>query len=115
MRNKNIFLNSKSNIKTDQHISGRSKNCYEVKRRLGDSATTTDGEYDLEVEVGEGERRVIKVYCHLMNTSSPREFLSLPATSNVMDNYSHIYSRRLIRPDVCSKKEYENQGPRTVR
>ena len=82
-----------------------------MKRRLGDSATTTDGEYDLEVEVGEGERRVIKVYCHLMNTSSPREFLTLP-TTNMMNNFSHIYSRRLILPNVCSQ---EDQGPRNVR
>ena len=81
-----------------------------MKTRLGEAGR--DGEYELEVG---GEGRLVRVYCHLMNTSSPREFLSLPATSNVMDNYSHIYSRRLIRPDVCSKKEYENQGPRTVR
>ena len=108
MLNKNIFLNSKSNIKTDQHISGGSKNCYQVKTRLGGSSSTPDGEYELEVE-----GRLIRVYCHLMNTSSPREFITLPATK-VLDNYSHIYSRRLILPNVCSQ-EGEDQGPRNVR
>ena len=70
-----------------------------MKTRLGDSSR--DGEY--EMEVGE-EGRLVRVYCHLMNTSSPREFLTLPAT-NMMDNYSHIFSRRLTLPNVCSQKE----------
>ena len=79
-----------------------------MKTRLGGSSSTTDGEYELEVE-----GRLIRVYCHLMNTSSPREFLTLPA-SNVLDNYSHIYSRRLILPNVCSQAG-EGEGPRNVR
>ena len=58
-------------------------------------------------EVGEG--RMIMVYCHLMNTSQPREYITLPASQRV-ENYSHIYSRRLIRPNLCSQNE--DQGPR---
>ena len=78
-----------------------------MKTRLGDSSR--DGEYEMEVG---GEGRLVRVYCHLMNTSSPREFLTLPAT-NLMDNYSHIFSRRLTLPNVCSQKEAP--GARNVR
>ena len=63
------------------------------------------------MEVG-GEGRLVRVYCHLMNTSSPKEFITLPAT-NMMDNYSHIFSRRLILPNICSQDE--DQEPRNVR
>ena len=110
MRYKNISLNSKLNIESDQHIAGRSKNCSEVKTRLGGSAP--DGEYEMEVGEGEREGRLIMVYCHLMNTSRPREYITLPA-SQMMENYSHIFSRRLIQPNVCSQSD--NHGPRTLR
>ena len=78
-----------------------------MKTRLGDSSR--DGEYEMEVG---GEGRLVRVYCHLMNTSSPREFLTLPATK-LMDNYSHIFSRRLTLPNVCSQEEAS--GARNVR
>ena len=78
-----------------------------MKTRLGEASR--DGEYELEVG---GEGRLVRVYCHLMNTSSPREFITLPAT-NMMDNYSHIFSRRLILPNICSQDE--DEGPRNVR
>lgn len=35
----------------------------------------------------------MKVYCHGMNTSSPKEFITLPA--GVQNNYAHIYAKRL--------------------
>ena len=35
----------------------------------------------------------IKVYCHGMNTSSPKEFITLP--SGVQNNYAYIYAKRL--------------------
>lgn len=35
----------------------------------------------------------MKVYCHGMNTSSPKEFVTLPA--GVQNNYAYIYAKRL--------------------
>lgn len=35
----------------------------------------------------------MKVYCHGMNTSSPKEFITLPA--GVQNNYAYIYAKRL--------------------
>ena len=35
----------------------------------------------------------MKVYCHGMNTSSPKEFLTLPA--GVQNNYAYIYAKKL--------------------
>lgn len=35
----------------------------------------------------------MKVYCHGMNTSTPKEFVTLPA--GVQNNYAYIYAKRL--------------------
>lgn len=52
---------------------------------------SSDGEYLIYVR-SECDTP-IKVYCHGMNTSSPKEFITLP--SGVQNNYAYIYAKRL--------------------
>ena len=39
------------------------------------------------------------VYCHDMNTTLPREYLTLPRGER--ENYSEVFGMRLISPDTC--------------
>ena len=41
----------------------------------------------------------MSVYCHNMNTSTPKEFISLP--SGERENYSEVFGMRLLNPDIC--------------
>ncbi|XP_065566975.1 A disintegrin and metalloproteinase with thrombospondin motifs 9-like isoform X2 [Artemia franciscana] len=65
--------------------------CLDIKERL---RIRRDGEYMLHV----GGKNV-SIYCHDMNTSSPREFLTL--INGERDNYSEYYDKRLRKPDNC--------------
>ncbi|XP_065567127.1 A disintegrin and metalloproteinase with thrombospondin motifs 9-like isoform X4 [Artemia franciscana] len=65
--------------------------CLDIKERL---KIRRDGEYMLHV----GGKNV-SIYCHDMNTSSPREFLTL--IKGERDNYSEYYDKRLRKPDSC--------------
>ena len=51
----------------------------------------TDGEYLIYVR--SKCNTPMKVYCHGMNTSTPKEFVTLPA--GVQNNYAYIYAKRL--------------------
>ncbi|XP_046444849.1 A disintegrin and metalloproteinase with thrombospondin motifs 9-like isoform X3 [Daphnia pulex] len=53
-----------------------------------------DGPYTLIVA-----GKNMTIYCHLMNTSSPLEYLTL--TTGHQDNYAEVYDKTLIRPDSC--------------
>lgn len=57
-------------------------------------APLPDGAYTLIVA-----GKNITIYCHLMNTSSPLEYLTL--TTGHQDNYAEVYDKTLIRPDNC--------------
>ena len=52
---------------------------------------STDGEYVIYVRPE--CNTPMKVYCYGMNTSSPKEFVTLPA--GVQNNYAYIYAKRL--------------------
>ena len=80
-------------------MTGGVRNCREVQERLGPGQ---DGERLVVVDGKE-----ISVYCHGMDTSNPREFISLTKTE-MMDNYSEIFSRRLLRPEKCSPRHSRN-------
>lgn len=60
--------------------------CADVQRQ---HASRTDGPYLLLV----GGRN-ITIYCHLMNTSSPKEYLTLP--SGHLNNYAEIYDKAYV-------------------
>ena len=49
----------------------------------------------------------IKVYCHGLNTSQPKEYLTLPAGGD--DNYAFIYAKRLLRRPYSAR--YKCSGP----
>ncbi|KAG1667923.1 A disintegrin and metalloproteinase with thrombospondin motifs 9 [Nymphon striatum] len=66
-------------------------NCKDVQKRL---YNYRDGEYYLFVQ---GKK--VKMYCASMNTSSPREYITL--ASGQTENYSEIYSKRLLQPKSC--------------
>ena len=77
---------------------GGYSSCLDLKQRSG---VTVDGEYQLLVA-----GRNISIYCDGLNTSTPREYLTLP--SGHEENYSEIYGRRLVTPSSCP-----NNGTRT--
>lgn len=60
--------------------------CLEAKRYF---ETTRDNEYMLVV----GGRNM-KIYCHGMATSEPKEYLTLPA--GYRENYAEIYDKRSV-------------------
>ncbi|XP_045034330.1 A disintegrin and metalloproteinase with thrombospondin motifs 9 isoform X2 [Daphnia magna] len=71
--------------------------CKDVLMRSGGKdrkAPLPDGPYALIVA-----GKNITIYCHLMNTSSPLEYLTL--TTGHQDNYAEVYDKTLIRPDNC--------------
>ena len=41
----------------------------------------------------------VSIYCHQMNTTWPKEFLTLPTGEE--ENYSEMYGMRLTSPDTC--------------
>ena len=43
--------------------------------------------------------RNVSIYCHLMNTTWPREFLTLP--TGEQENYSEMFGMRLKAADTC--------------
>ncbi|XP_033106286.1 A disintegrin and metalloproteinase with thrombospondin motifs 20-like [Anneissia japonica] len=43
----------------------------------------------------------LEIYCHQMDSSNPKEFLSL---KNERENYSEIYPKRLLNPYDCPNK-----------
>ena len=44
-------------------------------------------------------RRNVSIYCHQMNTTRPREYITLPMGEE--QNYSEMYGMRLSLPDTC--------------
>ncbi|KAI5700859.1 hypothetical protein M8J76_005893 [Diaphorina citri] len=70
--------------------------CAEYRTKLG---VRQDGEYKMNI-LG----RNLSIYCHRMNTTEPREYLTLHSETN---NYAEKYDRRLLDPDTCP-----NQGVR---
>ena len=65
--------------------------CLDIQQRAG---SRDDGEYQMVV----GGKNV-SIYCHMMNTSWPREYLTLPMAEE--QNYSEVYGMRLTSPDSC--------------
>ena len=61
--------------------------------RQGDK-TSMDGEYQMML----GGKNV-SIYCHQMNTTWPKEFLTLPTGEE--ENYSEMYGMRLKAADTC--------------
>ena len=63
-----------------------------------------DGEYLVGVTV-DGCYSNVQVYCHGMNSDSPKEYISLISGSK--DNYAYIYDRKLPERDKnqCNFKE----------
>ena len=61
--------------------------CSQVQRHL---KARTDGEYQLLI----GGRNV-SIFCHMMNTSSPREYLTLAHH----DNYAEVYDKTSVLID----------------
>uniref|UniRef100_A0A8D8Q3J5 A disintegrin and metalloproteinase with thrombospondin motifs 9 n=1 Tax=Cacopsylla melanoneura TaxID=428564 RepID=A0A8D8Q3J5_9HEMI len=75
--------------------------CTEVRSKLG---TRQDGDYTLSV-LG----RNLSIYCYRMDTSEPREYISLHAEAN---NYAEKYDRRLLDPDTCPYQGYRDENCR---
>lgn len=65
-------------------------NCSDLQKRN----VRDDGEYKMQIR-----GRHVKIYCAGMNTSSPREYVTL--ISGEGDNYSEIYDKRLVDPETC--------------
>ncbi|XP_014675881.1 PREDICTED: A disintegrin and metalloproteinase with thrombospondin motifs 9-like [Priapulus caudatus] len=65
--------------------------CAELKKV---SEVTRDDDYNIYVNGG-----FIKVYCHNMDSSDPKEYITLPAGDS--ENYSEIYQKRLNHPLTC--------------
>ena len=41
----------------------------------------------------------VSIYCHDMNTTLPKEYLTLK--SGETENYSEVYNKRLMQPNTC--------------
>lgn len=68
-------------------LKGGYTSCRDIQERMGDkNGTIADGPYMLVVA-----GKNITIYCHLMNTSSPLEYLTL--ASGPQDNYAEVYDR----------------------
>ncbi|XP_075230362.1 ADAM metallopeptidase with thrombospondin type 1 motif A isoform X2 [Lycorma delicatula] len=71
------------------------KRCaYTSCRDLQQVGRKVDREYILSVM-----DRNLSVYCHNMNTSHPKEYITLPTGDR--ENYAEIYDCRLANPDTC--------------
>ena len=58
------------------------------------ASITADGEYKI-LFAGKN----ISIYCHGMDTTMPKEFVTLPRGEE--ENYSEIYGLRLLEPHSC--------------
>ena len=56
---------------------------------------TTDGEFKINLN-----GRPMSIFCHNMGSSNPREYITLQ-NKYLLENFSEIYSRRLILPYFC--------------
>ena len=75
----------------DNSSAGGHHSCRDIQQRAG---ATADGEYNMLV----GGKNV-SIYCHIMNTTMPREYLTLPMGKE--QNYSEVFGMRLTSPDTC--------------
>ena len=57
--------------------------CLDVQKQL---KTKRDGEYQILVA-----GKNVSIYCHLMNTTTPKEFITL--ISGQMENYAEVYDK----------------------
>ena len=80
-----------STMRTDYSSPGGHHSCRDIQQIAGAMA---DGEYDMLV----GGKNV-SIYCHMMNTTMPKEFLTLPMGEE--QNYSEVYGMRLTAPGTC--------------
>ena len=62
----------------------------------------TDGEFRMNIT-----GRPISIYCQNMSSSNPREYITLQ-NKNPLENFSEIYSRRLILPNKCPDSTSNN-------
>ena len=65
--------------------------CLDIQQRAN---TTSDEEYEMML----GGKNV-SIFCHQMNTTWPKEFLTLP--TGEAENYSEMYGMRLKAADTC--------------
>ena len=70
---------------------GGYESCLHLKQSTG---VAEDGEYQV-LFAGKN----ITVYCHDMNSTVPKEYLTLHAGEG--ENYSEIYGKRLMEPNSC--------------
>ncbi|KAM7295476.1 putative thrombospondin-like protein [Ixodes scapularis] len=75
--------------------------CEEVQRRGG---VHTDGEQQLNIR-----GRQVKVYCARMNTSSPKEYISLD--SGESNNYSEVYGKRWVQALLLQRNQPVSLSP----
>ncbi|PIK42415.1 putative A disintegrin and metalloproteinase with thrombospondin motifs 9, partial [Apostichopus japonicus] len=61
-----------------------------------------DGEYRLLIK-----GQFINIFCHQMSSTNPQEFLTLPQD---IENFSEIYSKRLLAPLQCPYKGRRNDS-----
>ncbi|XP_071816221.1 A disintegrin and metalloproteinase with thrombospondin motifs 9-like isoform X2 [Apostichopus japonicus] len=61
-----------------------------------------DGEYRLLIK-----GQFINIFCHQMSSTTPQEFLTLPQD---IENFSEIYSKRLLAPLQCPYKGRRNDS-----
>ena len=53
--------------------------------------------------------RNVTVHCHNMNTTTPREYLTLPTGEK--ENYSEVFGMRLMSPDTCPQNASRDSCP----
>ena len=75
--------------------------CLEIQKRANIDA---DGEYEMLIG---GKNTTI--YCHKMNTTQPREYITLPMGEE--QNYSEVYGMRLVAPDSCPNNGTRDNCP----
>ena len=87
-----LFLTLKSTF------AGGYESCLDLKQQTG---VDRDGEYQI-LFAGKN----ITVFCHQMNTSLPKEYLTLH--SGEKENFSEIYGKRLMEPNSCPNNGTRN-------
>ncbi|XP_030827982.1 A disintegrin and metalloproteinase with thrombospondin motifs 9 [Strongylocentrotus purpuratus] len=60
-----------------------------------------DGDYSMLIQ-----GRLLQIFCHGMAGSNPAEYLTLPASE--AENYSEIYTKRLLNPSYCPNNGARN-------
>jgi len=78
--------------------------CLDIQQREN---TSIDGEYHMMLA-----GRNVSIYCHQMNTTWPKEFLTLP--TGEAENYSEVYGMRLTSPDTCPNNGSRENCPCVV-